>query len=341
MDSLTHLVVGACIGEVFLGRQLGRRALIWGAIAQSAPDVDVLASLWSDTAENLLAHRGFTHSFLFAALITPFFALAADRWHRPHDIPFRRFCWFFAVAVFGHTVLDGLNSYGTGWFEPFDHRRIALNVLFVADPFFSFGPGVATLVLIFLRRHRRFHRPWAWAGLAWCLIYVGYAVIHKVTMDRTVERLLAQQHVQYTRTFITPTVMNNWLWYVVAEDAHGYHIGFRSVFDTTDTLELRYFPRNEELLRGLAHDAELHLLLRFSQGFYTVERQRDKLVFNDLRFGQVMGWRDPRAPFTFHFQLGEGSDNELVVQRGRFAGWDGDAVSSLLRRIRGDQRSRR
>lgn len=341
MDSLTHLVVGACIGEVFLGRQLGRRALIWGAIAQSAPDVDVLASLWSDTAENLLAHRGFTHSFLFAALITPFFALAADRWHRPHDIPFRRFCWFFAVAIFGHTLLDGLNSYGTGWFEPFDHRRIALNVLFVADPFFSFGPGVATLVLIFLRRHRRFHRPWAWAGLAWCLIYAGYAVIHKVTMDRTVERLLARQHMQYTRTFITPTVMNNWLWYVVAEDAHGYHVGFRSVFDTTDTLDLRYFPRNEELLRGLAHDAELHLLLRFSQGFYTVESQQDKLVFNDLRFGQVMGWRDPRAPFTFHFQLGEGSDNELVVQRGRFAGWDGDAVSSLLRRIRGDQRSRR
>ncbi|MBK7555701.1 MAG: metal-dependent hydrolase [Flavobacteriales bacterium] len=126
MDSLTHLVVGACIGEVFLGRQLGRRALLWGAFAQSAPDLDVVAALWTDTAENLLAHRGFTHSFLFAAVLTPLFALAADRWHRPHDIRFSRFCWFFGVAIFGHTLLDGLNSYGTGWFEPFSHARVAL-----------------------------------------------------------------------------------------------------------------------------------------------------------------------------------------------------------------------
>jgi len=335
MDTLTHLVVGACIGEVFLGRQLGRRALLWGALAQSAPDMDVVASLWSGPAENLLVHRGFTHSFLFAALITPLFAVAAARWHRPRNIPFRHFLWFFGVAVLSHTLLDGLNSYGTGWFEPFNNARVSLNVLFVIDPFFSFGPGVAVLVLLFLRRHRLFHRHWAWAGLTWCVIYLGYCVNHKVIMERDAERLLARQQVRYTRSFIAPTVMNNWLWYIVAGDDRGYHIGYRSVWDTTDTLELHYFPRHAELLEQVEDEAELELLTRFSQEFYTVEQSGDTLAFNDLRFGQIMGWRDRQAPFAFHFLLHQPEGNELVVQRGRFAGWDRGAVASLVQRIRG------
>ncbi|MFZ1685793.1 MAG: metal-dependent hydrolase [Flavobacteriales bacterium] len=341
MDSLTHLVVGACIGEVFLGKQLGRRALLWGAIAQSAPDIDVVATLWNGTAENLLAHRGFTHSFLFAAVITPLFALAADRWHRPHDIRFSRFCWFFGVAVFGHTLLDGLNSYGTGWFEPFSHARIALNVLFVADPFFTFGAGVAAIVLLFLRRHRRYHRQWAWAGIAWSMCYLGFCAWNKTSMEREVHRMLDQQHVTYTRTFITPTVLNNWLWYVVAGDDRGYHIGYRSVFDTADTLELHYFPRRTELLDQVEDKVELDYLVRFAQEFYTVEQLPDStLLFNDLRFGQIMGWRDPQAKFVFHYYLHDPARNQLVVQRGRFGGWDSDAVPSLVRRIRGDHRSR-
>jgi inner membrane protein len=46
MDSLTHIVLGACLGEVLLDRKLGRKAMLWGAIAQSAPDIDFLANLW-------------------------------------------------------------------------------------------------------------------------------------------------------------------------------------------------------------------------------------------------------------------------------------------------------
>lgn len=335
MDSLTHLVVGACIGELFLGKQLGRKALLWGAIAQSAPDIDVVAHLWKGTAENLLAHRGFTHSFLFAAVIVPLFALAADRWHRPHDIPFRRFLWFFGVAVFGHTLLDGLNSYGTGWFEPFSHERVALNLLFVADPFFSFGPGIAAIVLVFVRRHQRVFLSWAIAGLTWCVLYLGYCWYDRTIIVRDVERLLARQGVTYTESFITPTVLNNWLWYVVVGDGQGFHIGYRSVFDTEDTLELHYFPRHAELLKGVEDEVELEYLTRFSQGFYTIQTEERGLLFNDLRFGQVAGWRNPEAPFVFRYHLLDPSSNDLVVQRGRFAGWDMAMVHSLVVRIRG------
>jgi membrane-bound metal-dependent hydrolase YbcI (DUF457 family) len=102
MDSLTHIALGACIGEAFFEKGFGRKAMIWGALAQSIPDIDFIASFWLGTTEDLLAHRGFTHSILFALLITPLFAYVADAIHRPHEIMFRKFLLFFAAEVFMH-----------------------------------------------------------------------------------------------------------------------------------------------------------------------------------------------------------------------------------------------
>ena len=78
------------MGEAFAGKKLGKKAMIWGAIAQSAPDIDFLASLWMNSSSNLLAHRGFTHSLLFCAIITPVLAFLAERFHRPHNISFKK-----------------------------------------------------------------------------------------------------------------------------------------------------------------------------------------------------------------------------------------------------------
>jgi len=49
-----------------------------------------------------------------------------------------------------------------------------------------------------------------------------------------------------------------------------------------------------------------------------------------------MGWQDPRNDFVFHYYLKDSADNNLVVQRGRLEGWDRNAFSSLLKRIKGN-----
>ena len=67
-----------------------------------------------------------------------------------------------------------------------------------------------------------------------------------------------------------------------------------------------------------------------------MEKWNDTLIFNDLRFGQIMGWQNPRNNFVFHYFLKDSADNKLVVQRGRFSGWNKDALNSLLRRISGN-----
>ena len=79
MDTVTHIVLGACVGDAVLGQKVGKKALIAGAIAQSIPDIDFISALWLSPAEQLLAHRGITHSFLFIVVSAPVFAVIFRR----------------------------------------------------------------------------------------------------------------------------------------------------------------------------------------------------------------------------------------------------------------------
>jgi inner membrane protein len=336
MDSLTHIALGACMGEAFAGRTVGKKAMLWGALAQSIPDIDFVTSFWMNTPDSLLAHRGFTHSFLFCLLITPVFALLAERWHRPHNISLKRWLLFFGAVIYIHIFIDAFNNYGVGWLEPFTHDRISFNAIYVADPFFSIWPGIACLALIILKRYSGKRRRWWKAGLGLSALYLVYCLFNKARMDSDVKDIFHKENISYTRYFTTPTPLQNWLWYVVAGNDTGYYVGLRSVFDSKKEIKFQYFPRNDSLLNPLKEHEDIHKLIRFSQQFYTVEKWTDTLVFNDLRFGQIVGWRDPREKFVFHYFLDEGYDNKMVVQRGRFAKWDKITVKTLLSRIKGN-----
>ena len=336
MDSITHIAIGACMGEAFLDRKLGKKAMLWGAMAQSVPDIDFIASFWMNTSSNLLAHRGFTHSFLFVIIIAALFSLLAERWHRPHNITLRKWFLFFGGVIFFHVFIDAFNNYGVGWFEPFTHKRISFNAIYVADPFFSIWPGIAVIMLIISKHGHSQRKKWWTMGLGLSSLYLLYCIFNKTTINSDVKHILKEQNIQYSRYFTTPTALQNWLWYVVAGNDSGYHIGYRSVFDSKKQIDFEYFPRNEFLLDSVEDTEALQKLKRFSQEFYTAEKWNDTLVFNDLRFGQIMGWQNPRNNFVFHYFLRDSTDNTLVVQRGRFSGWNKNAFNSLLRRIDGN-----
>ncbi len=333
MDSLTHIALGACMGDAFCGRQLGKKAMLWGAMAQSIPDIDFLAALWMDTADNLLAHRGFTHSLFFCLLLTPVLGYVAERLHRPHNISFRKWMLFFGAVIFIHIFLDAFNNYGVGWFEPFSDKRISFNAIYVADPFFSFFPALTLIFLLIINRHNRdTRRRWWLIGLGLPAVYLIYALINKTNIDRNFKNTLRDKNIVYSRYFTTPAPMQNWLWYTVAGTDSGYYVGFRSVYDSSAQLALQFFPRNTYMLDTILDHHDVQQLIHFSQEFYTVEKWNDTLVFNDLRFGQIIGWYDPRQRFVFHYFLSHPNDNKLVVQRGRFKGWNEVAVRALWRR---------
>lgn len=109
MDSLTQIVLGAACGEVVAGRRLGNRAMLWGAVGGTIPDLDVMAELFTDRLTAMSFHRGFMHSMLFAAITPWVFAWLAQLFYSQRIHQLRGYkiiaglIWvlFFLVAAAG------------------------------------------------------------------------------------------------------------------------------------------------------------------------------------------------------------------------------------------------
>ena len=335
MDTLTHIALGACIGEVIAGKQLGKKALFLGAFAQSIPDLDFIASFFLPLTSDLLAHRGFTHSFLFIALITPLLAWASLRIFRRADMSMGKWAFFWGLQIFIHVFIDAFNAYGTGWFEPFSHYRVSFNTMFVADPLFTLWPLIAFVALLVLKTASPKRKKWARIALTLSASYLLLGIVFKSVIEGNIKKSLGEKQITSTRHFSTPTPLNNMLWYVVVQSDSGFYIGYRSLFDKQDTMSFRYVCRNASLLGSFSNQTELKRLVRFSQGYYYADRWHDTLVFNDLRFGEIAGWAETTPRCVFYYNLAHPEANELIVQRGRFANWDANALVKFLRRIKG------
>lgn len=335
MDSLTHIALGACIGELYAGKSLGKKALLIGAAAQSLPDIDFVASFWLSPANDLLAHRGFTHSILFVIITAYPLALILSRWRWMPRMSVRAWTGFISIQLLVHISLDAFNAYGTAWFEPFSHYRVSFHTLFVADPLFSISLGVAAFLLVLCPSGHSGRKKWARNAIIISVLYLAYGLTNKLLVRTPIENNFAAQQINYKRYFTTPTPGNVWLWNIVAETDDGFYIGYRSVFDSQTTIPFQFFSRNEELLSPIADHEDVQHLKRFSEGYYVASEYDGQLVFNDLRFGQMLGWENPTAPFVFYYYLNHPEDNELLIQRGRFARWNKASAISFIRRIKG------
>ena len=126
MDSLTQIVLGASMGEAVAGRKIGNRAMLWGAIAGTIPDLDVFGGLFGMSAEdNLAFHRGISHSIFFSILAPLLLALYThwyykNKYHNSSGmryttaiagVLFLAFCAF--IANFFPFALFGGISWGT------------------------------------------------------------------------------------------------------------------------------------------------------------------------------------------------------------------------------------
>ena len=75
MDSLTQIVLGASVAEATLGKKIGNKAILYGAIAGTIPDLDIILKFFVDDLSATEMHRGFSHSLLFPFIIAPILGL--------------------------------------------------------------------------------------------------------------------------------------------------------------------------------------------------------------------------------------------------------------------------
>ncbi|PBQ30362.1 hypothetical protein CNR22_00820 [Sphingobacteriaceae bacterium] len=336
MDTLTHTVLGACLGEVIAGKKLGKKAMLIGALANNLPDIDVLTSLWTGPAKELLVHRGITHSILFALVVSPLLAYAFQKTLRTYDVSFKRWLVLIGSGLFIHIIMDAFTTYGTGWFEPFNHYRVSFNTLFILDPFLSVSMLIGSVILLIVKRTRYPSRTRiAVIALSITVLYLVTTIFIKLHVNGVIEKDLTSQNIPHQEFMATPTPLNTMLWYSAVKSGDNFYVGYYSIFDKHPKLRWEFFEKRDSLLHTLTANEDVNYLRQFSKHYYCVSKQDSVLNFSDIRFGQIGGWYTPQAPFVFNFDLHLKKGNEINLQQGRFKSVSAKEMGYLIDRIKG------
>jgi inner membrane protein len=335
MDSLTHIVLGAAIGEALLGKKIGRKAMLWGAVADTIPDFDVFASPCFSDAQQLLVHRGFTHSFLFIAIMSPLLGWLFSKWFKKDNVEWKRWGLLFFLGMFTHVLIDSLTAYGTGWFEPFSSYRVSFNTIFVADLFYTIPFLICVSVAIFSKNGSDKRSRWNTAGLWISSLYLVFTIGNKLYINNTIGNALAAKNLPTTDFVTTPTPLNNFLWMAYSADKTGYWFGYYSDFDKSKDINFYHVNKKDSLLTPYETDKSIKLLKRFSKDYYVMSQHDSNVYFNDIRFGQMGGWNGPDSAFVFSFRLNKNADNSAALNRSRFKTSFSDALNSLIKRAKG------
>ena len=124
---ISHAVAALGIGTAFARPQVPNRVWIIGATCSMIPDIDVIGFRFGIRYGDFWGHRGFTHSLLFAAILTASAVLAC--FFRKTPGVNRGVLWaYFFLAAASHGLLDAMTNGGLGvaFFSPFDTTRYFL-----------------------------------------------------------------------------------------------------------------------------------------------------------------------------------------------------------------------
>lgn len=285
MDSLTHIVLGAAIGEVTLGNKIGNKAVLWGALISTIPDLDVLITPLLKPVDALFFHRGISHSLFAAIILIPAIGFILSRIEKRQGIGLKTWIWFSSLPLLSHLVIDCYNTYGTGLFEPFNNLRIAYDAMAIIDILFLLPLLLFTIWVIFIPFQNRIRRTIAWVCLSLSTLFFLFSLANKEIITARAIKQLQSQNISYSRIITTPAPLSNFIWAIIAENENGYNFGYIGNFDHSKEIKFRFIPRNTELLGHLEGSKEVNNLISFSKGFYTVDKDSlGNLWMHDLRY---------------------------------------------------------
>ena len=298
MDSLTQIVLGAAVGEAVLGRKVGNKAMLYGAIAGTIPDFDVFASYFTDTVSALSIHRGFTHSIVFSVLFAPIFGWIVSRYETYKN--FKNWSWLFFLAFVTHPILDAHTTWGTQLFWPFD-LRLAFKTIFVIDPLYTL-PFLVFLILAMLqKRTTEKRRLYNNIGLIASSSYLLLTFLFKCVALTKFESALKDQHIDYVQIDTRPSPLNTILWSANVETENAYLLGNYSFFDSKP-ITFETYPKNHELLGDLIDNEKVARMIAISEGWYIISKEKHRLFFNDLRFG-LLSLTPKSENFVFKYEI--------------------------------------
>ena len=198
MDSLTQIVLGAAVGEATLGKKVGNKALLYGALAGTIPDLDVFVGNLTDTITAIEWHRGFSHSILFCILMSPILGWMVNKIERKANLGWKPWTLLFFMGLITHPLLDAFTTWGTQLFWPLD-VRIAFNSIFVIDPFYTLPFLMFSIIILFKKKGSKSRRKLNKISLIISTFYLITTLVAKFMVNSKFESALKEQQISYTK----------------------------------------------------------------------------------------------------------------------------------------------
>lgn len=178
---ISHAVAGAALAAAFPRGIVAPRLIVLGAICSMVPDVDTVGFHFGIKYADVLGHRGFSHSLLFAFVLATLALLAVFPRGGPRARVWMVWLYLF-LATASHGFLDAFTNDGLGiaFFSPFDTTRY----------FFPFRPIAVSPIGARFFSHRGLEVMWSefkWVWLSSIVFALAACFIRRAFTPKTAQ----------------------------------------------------------------------------------------------------------------------------------------------------------
>ena len=232
MDPVTQAALGATVGQLGFQRQLGRRALFWGALVGMLPDLDMLVKLFADPLAMFKYHRGLTHSILAGPIIG--FVVGYCLWYfldksKQADT---KLAWIGlgVWAIVTHPLLDYFTIYGTQLLAPFSDYRFYVPGVCVVDPAYTIVLFIALIFGVVFHKSAKMYIGASAVALILTSGYLFYGININTKAETIAKQQLQTQGEKYNCLRAYTTLLQPVLRRIVVHTDDEVLIGFLSVW---------------------------------------------------------------------------------------------------------------
>jgi len=303
MDSITQAILGAAIGEATLGRKIGNKGAIAGAIVATIPDLDVMLHLFYSKLEMLSIHRGYSHSIAFSFMGAFLIAFVLSKMRLFKGVKFKEITIFAWLCLFTHILLDTFTAYGTQLYLPFSNTRVGFDCVNVIDPMYTIPLLLGLTLTIWFRNSKYTKLNFNKYGLIISSFYLLFTLANKEMVTMNIKSVFEANNINYQTLLTMPFGFANLNWYGVAKSQDSiFMLKHSIIYGSTSSIES--FPIHEEYLQAL--DTEIADKMRwFARGFYTVEKVNDGIRIYNLQVDMrgIIKQGNFKAPTAGYFEI--------------------------------------
>ena len=329
MDSLSQIVLGAATFAIIKDKEIGKKALLYGAILGTIPDLDIILNPFFNPIEQLAIHRAFSHSIFFSILLSLLFA----KWFsHKHKTSFQSWFWASFLALFTHPLLDICTTYGTRILYPLSKSFYSLDNVFVIDPLYTIWLLIGCIALLLMKNTN----PNRSKVIKWSLVlsttYLIFGLLVHTYVKYHFKNELTRQHIAYEKIKVVPTPFNIILWQGIVKTKDGFYYGDYSLLDSKKSTSFHYEKNDTSFIESKKKIEALEPFFNFTEGYALAREENGKMYIYGTKFGPI-NIKNGQAQFFFPLVFNaDGTYESVQKQPDNYS----ELLEKLFQRLKGN-----